>query len=61
MEYLFVDIFILAIILLFGYAGREGANPTNPTETFWDHKYEEFKKRMIDDLEKDNKGRSFLA
>jgi len=30
MEYLFVDIFILAIILLFGYAGREGSNPTNP-------------------------------
>lgn len=53
MEYLSVDIFIPAIILLSGYAGREGSDPTNPAETFRDHKYEEFKKRMIDDLEKE--------
>lgn len=52
MEYLVIDILILAFIYWLYYVGKEDAKPRNPAEDFWEHKYSEFKNRAINDLEK---------
>lgn len=55
MEYLVIDILIVALIYMIYHAGKSTATPRNPAQDFWEHKYDEFQKRITKDLENNKK------